>query len=73
MKMPFLRLKDIRELTSEKRVERLSELRAELSRLRAMIKVGGSVENPCRTKEIKRAIARILTVENEERAKVKAT
>ncbi len=70
--MPFLRLKEIRELTPEKRAERLSELRAELSRLRAMIKVGGSVENPYRTREIRRAIARILTVENEERAKVSA-
>jgi len=67
--MPFLRLKEIHELTPERRAERLSELRAELSRLRAMNKVGGSVENPYRTREIKRAIARILTVENEERAK----
>lgn len=72
MKMPFLRLKEIRELTPEKRAERLSELRAELSRLRAMIRVGGSVENPYRVREIRRAIARILTVESEERAKVKA-
>lgn len=70
--MPFLRLKEIRELSPEKRAEKLSELRAELSRLRAMIKVGGSVENPSRAREIRRAIARILTVENEERAGVKA-
>jgi len=63
--MPFLRLKEIREISSEKRVEKLVELRIELSRLRAMIAVGGSIENPSRVKEIKKAIARILTVENE--------
>ena len=36
-----------------------------------MIKVGGSIENPSRVREIKKAIARILTVENEERLGVK--
>ena len=70
--MPFIRLKEIREMSSEKRVEKLNEFRGELSRLRAMIKVGGSIENPSRVREIKRAIAKILTVENEERAGVKA-
>jgi len=68
--MPFLRLKEIREMSSEKRTEKLNELRVELSRLRTMIKVGGSIENPSRVRELKRAMARILTVENEERIKV---
>ena len=40
---------------------------AELAKLRAMIKIGGSIENPSRVREIRRAIARILTVEAEER------
>lgn len=65
--MPFIRLKEIREMTSEKRTEKLSELQAELSRLRAMIKGGGSIENPSRIREIRRAIARILTIENEQK------
>ena len=65
--MPFLRLKEIRDMSSEKRAEKLSELQVELSRLRAMIKVGGSVENPHRVREIRRAISRILTIENEEK------
>jgi len=71
--MPFLRIKEIRELSLDKRTERLNELRSELSRLRAMVKVGGSIENPSRIREIKRAVARILTVETEKRtgAKVK--
>ncbi|MFH0897837.1 MAG: 50S ribosomal protein L29 [Candidatus Bathyarchaeota archaeon] len=68
--MPFIRLKEIREMPSEKRVDKLIELQGELSRLRAMIKVGGSIENPSRVREIKKAIAKILTVENEEKAEV---
>ena len=71
--MPFIRLKEIREMDAGKRTEKLNEFRAELSRLRAMIKVGGSIERPSRVKEIRRAIARILTVENEERRSVRAT
>ena len=55
-----------------KRAEKLNELRAELSRLRAMIKVSGSIEKHSRVKEIRRAIARILTVENEERRRLRA-
>ena len=65
--MPFIRLKEIREMSSEKRVEKLNELRDELSRLRALTRVGGSIENPSRIREIKRAIARILTIGNEEK------
>ena len=65
--MPFIRLKEIREMSSEKRVEKLNELRDELSRLRALTRVGGSIENPSRIREIKRAIARILTIDNEEK------
>ena len=68
--MPFLKLKEIREMSSEKRVEKLNELQVELSRLRAMIKVGGSIENPSRIREIKKAVARLLTVENEAQAGV---
>jgi len=63
--MPFLTAKEIRGMSVEQRAERLSELRAELSKLRTMWKAGGALENPSRIREIRRAIARILTVENE--------
>lgn len=52
-------------MSEEQRAERLSELRAELSKLRTMAKAGGAFENPSRIREIRKAIARILTVENE--------
>ncbi len=63
--MPILRLKDIRAMSSEDRTKRLTELRTELMRLRTMIKAGGAVENPGRIRELRKTIARILTVENE--------
>jgi large subunit ribosomal protein L29 len=63
--MPVLRLKDARSMSTEDRRKRLDELRTELSRLRTMIKAGGAVENPARVRELRRAIARLLTVESE--------
>jgi large subunit ribosomal protein L29 len=65
--MPILRMKEIVSMSSEDRTKKLSELRAELSRLRTMISAGGSVENPTRVRELRRTIAQILTVENENR------
>lgn len=64
--MPILRLKDIRAMSSEDRTKRLTELRTELMRLKTMIKAGGAVENPGRIRELRKTIARILTVENEQ-------
>jgi large subunit ribosomal protein L29 len=65
--MPILRMKEIISMSSEDRTKKVSELRAELSRLRTMISAGGSVENPTRVRELRRTIAQILTVENENR------
>jgi len=61
-----LRMREIREMKPEERVRKLRELRVELSKLRTTVESGGTVENPARIKEIKRAIARILTVQREE-------
>jgi len=67
--MPILRVSEIRKMSDEERRRRLSELRAELMRAKTMVKAGGSIENPSRIRELRRAIARILTVMNEERRK----
>lgn len=64
--MAILRMKEIRSMSREEREKKLNELRTELSRLRTMVKAGGSVEKPSRIREIRQAIARILTVNNEE-------
>ena len=63
--MPILRLKDISGMPSEERTKKLSELRAELAGLKTMVRAGGAVENPARMKELRRTIAQILTIENE--------
>lgn len=65
--MPILRVKEMRDMSSEARVKRLKELRTELLRLRTMVKAGGTVENPARIKELRKTIARILTIEHEEK------
>jgi len=64
--MPIVRVDEIRDMSGEERERRLSELRTELVRMRTMVKAGGAVENPSRIRDIKRTIARILTVINEE-------
>lgn len=61
-----MRMREIREMKPEERVRKLRELRVELSKLRTTVESGGTVENPARIREIKRAIARILTVQREE-------
>ncbi len=64
--MPILRMDDIRDMDTEERQERLQELRTELVKIKTMIRAGGSVENPGRVKALRKTIARILTVMNEE-------
>jgi len=63
--MPILRLKEIRDMSTEDRRKRLLELQTELVRLKTMIKAGGAIENPARVRELRKTIARILTIEGE--------
>jgi large subunit ribosomal protein L29 len=70
--VPVVRLKELRDMPSEERRRKVTELQTELVRLRTMIKAGGAIENTGRVKELRKAIARILTVEREaERAAAK--
>jgi large subunit ribosomal protein L29 len=52
-------------MSPEDRTNKLIDLRAELARIRTMINAGGAVENPTRVRELRKMIAQILTVENE--------
>jgi len=63
--MPILRMKDIRAMSSTERREKITELQTELARLRTMVKAGGSIDNPSRIRELRKTIARILTIETE--------
>jgi large subunit ribosomal protein L29 len=71
--VPILRLKDINSMPSEERTEKLSELRAELARLKTMVRAGGAVENPARIRELRKTIAKILTIENENKLGLRKT
>ena len=63
--MPILRKREIRQLLPEERDKKLAELRTELTKLRTSVRSGGNVENPARVRQLKRTIARILTVAHE--------
>jgi large subunit ribosomal protein L29 len=59
-------------MSFEERRKKLLELQTELSRLKTMVKAGGSIDNPSRIHELRKTIARILTIETEQsRAKEK--
>jgi large subunit ribosomal protein L29 len=63
--MPTIRVSELREASSDEVDKMLSELQAELLKLKAMVKAGGGVDNPARIKEVKKSIAKILTIKNE--------
>jgi large subunit ribosomal protein L29 len=63
----ILRVKEIRGMSSDERKKRIGEFQTELLRLKTMVKAGGTIENPARIKELRRAIARILTIETEQK------
>jgi large subunit ribosomal protein L29 len=69
--MAIMRLKEIIGMSSLDRAKKLVELRAELTRMRTMIQAGGAVENPTRVRELRKTIAQILTIENEQKLKLR--
>ncbi len=69
--MPIIRVKEIRDMSSEDRTKRLGEYRTELLRLKTMIQAGGTIENPNRIKELRRAIAKIMTLEHEQKLDIR--
>jgi len=69
--LPLMRVKEIRDMSSEERMKRLGEFRTELLRLRTMIKAGGTIENPARIRELRKTIAQILTIENEQKQELR--
>ena len=52
-------------MSSEDRKKKIAELQTEFVRLKTMVKAGGSIENPSRIRELRKTIARLLTIENE--------
>ena len=63
--MPILRKSEIRKMSIDEIDKRISELRSELIRLKTLSVSGGTLENPARIREIRRTIARLLTIKKE--------
>lgn len=66
--MARLKADEIRSMSKEERLKKLQELRNELMIMK-MRSASGLEENTKAVRELKRAIARILTVEREESGK----
>jgi large subunit ribosomal protein L29 len=64
--MTVLHAEEIRDMTPAEREAELEDLETELLNARAVQAAGGAPENPGRIKEIRRAIARIKTIQREE-------
>ena len=64
--MAILRLKEIRDMSSDQRTAKVNEFRTELARLKTMVAAGGSIDNPSQIRELRKTIARMLTIEAEQ-------
>jgi large subunit ribosomal protein L29 len=67
--MAILRSDEIRDMSLDEMRSKLREFRSELTRERSVAAAGGSLENPARIRELRRTIARILTIMREAQKK----
>ena len=63
--MSIFRMEEIRKMGEQERQEELESLMKDLLHERGMIATGGAPDNPGRIGEIRKAIARIKTVQGE--------
>jgi len=63
--MAILKAKDIRGMSDNDRKKQLKDLRNDLLKQRAITATGGAPENPGKIRELRRTIARILTISKE--------
>lgn len=64
--MSIFRIEEIRRMSGKERSEELESLMKDLLQERGVIATGGASDNPGRVGEIRKAIARIKTVQSEE-------
>jgi large subunit ribosomal protein L29 len=69
--MAILRAKDIRNMKDADLEKQLKDLRNDLLKQRAITATGGAPESPGRIRELRRTIARILTIQKEKAKEVK--
>ncbi len=63
--MAILRMSEIRKLNAEQREANLLKYRKELMDMKSMLSAGGSIDNPGKISELRKTIARLITVLNE--------
>ena len=56
---------EIREMTIEEIDEKIKQLRLELAKEKGMLTMGTSIENPMVIRDLRRDIARLLTIKKE--------
>jgi large subunit ribosomal protein L29 len=64
--MAIVHVEEIRDMTPAEREAELEELETELLNAKSVQAAGGAPDNPGRTKELRRTIARIKTIQREE-------
>jgi large subunit ribosomal protein L29 len=64
--MTVLHVEEVRDMTPAEREAELEDLKTELLNERAVKAAGGAPENPGRIGELRKAIARIKTIQTEE-------
>ncbi len=69
--MAILRAKEIRGMSDKDLDKQLKDLRNDLLKQHAISATGGAPENPGRIRELRRTIARILTIQKEKAKEVK--
>ncbi|NYZ76561.1 50S ribosomal protein L29 [Candidatus Micrarchaeota archaeon] len=68
--MPILRVNELRSMENATLKSKLSELRNELRIDKGSVASGGKASNPGRMKELRKSIARILTVLREKKIEI---
>ena len=67
--MAILKIKQIRAMKKDEAQRKLSELKLELLKEQANVKMGRPIKNTGKIGELRRAVARILTIQKEAGAK----
>ncbi|RLI79458.1 50S ribosomal protein L29 [Archaeoglobales archaeon] len=65
-----MKMEDIRKMSREDKIKKLTELENELLRIRTLIRSGGAIENPGMVKAVRKDIARLKFALGEEGYKV---
>jgi large subunit ribosomal protein L29 len=63
--MAIIKKKDMKKLDDRELDKKLSEMRLELAKQRASVKIGATVTSPGRIREIRKTLARGLTIKNQ--------